>query len=133
VQERKAWVEFGPSIMELDEVYDLAAQVDVSPREAAAIIAFAVSFGIARGDDAGNISDFTTRSIEAACFWDGERGALLEALRESRVFLGEQDSDSDPLRISPVLWEKLASRAVKGRVTSRKRQAEWRAKQASGK
>ena len=122
------FVRFGATLLELDEVYSLAGSMGVSQVEAGGYIALVVALGIARADDNGIIDDLTTRAIEKACYWDGERGELLEHFLTCNVLAGERDNDTNPLRISPALWSTLAGAAVKQRKAARERKRNERAR-----
>ena len=123
-----AYVIFGPKLLELDEVYSLAGQLCISQVEAGGYIALVVALGIAQGDDDGQIDFLTTKAIETACYWTGERGLLLDSFLACGVLSGEHESDTNPLRISPPLWSTVAGAAIKKRKEARKRKREERAK-----
>ena len=98
----------------------------ISQVEAAGYIALVVAYGLCKADDDGQINDLTDRAIEKACYWMGERGALIAAFIQSGVFYGERDNDDDPLRISPRLWDELAGDTMKKRLQERKRKQQER-------
>ena len=98
----------------------------ISQVEAAGYIALLVALGISKGDDEGQIDFLTTKAIEQACYWPGERGQLLKAFLACNVLSGERDSDTNPLHISAALWNTIAGKAIKNRKDARKRQAEKR-------
>lgn len=115
------WVKFGAELCELDAVYSLAGSMAISQVEAAGYIALAVAFAIAAGDDDGQIDHLTDKAIERACYWTGERGALVTAFIENGVLSGRRDSDTKPLSIEPGLWETLGGESIRKRKQSRER------------
>lgn len=124
---KPTWVRFGRELMELDAVYVLAGSMGISQVEAAGYIALAVSFAIASGDDDGQVDHMTDKAIENACYWTGERGALVAAFTANGVFSGERDSDTNPLSIEPGLWRAVAGKAIDERKAARERKAKERA------
>ena len=118
--QRRQWVAFGPSVLELDAVLCLAGSLGVSQVEAAGYVALVVAYGIAMADDDGRIDHLTDKAIEQACYWEGERGCLVEHFIASNVLAGDRESDTSPLRIEPSLWDALAGKAMRGRETSRR-------------
>lgn len=120
------YVRYGSQLLELDEVYSLAGHMCISQVEAGGYIALVVALGIARANDDGNIDDLTTKAIEAACYWTGERGQLLDSFLACGVLTGERDSDTNPLRISPALWVTVAGSAIKQRKDARERKRRQR-------
>ena len=122
------YVIFGPSLLELDEVLQLACHMGISQVEAGGYIALVVALGIGQGDDEGQIDFLTTKAIEQACYWGGERGQLLNAFLACDVLSGERDSDTNPIRISTALWKTIAGPAIKKRIEARNRKRRERAK-----
>lgn len=120
------WVEYGRRLLELDEVYSLAGTLNITQVEAAGYIALVVALGLADADDDGQVDHLTDKAIEKACYWTGERGALVAAFVESGVLCGDRDSDDSPLRISPGLWDVLAGKTLKQRIQARKRKQDER-------
>lgn len=120
------WVEYGRHLLELDEVYSLAGVLCVSQVEAAGYIALVVALGLADADDDGQVWHLTDKAIEKACYWTGERGALVTAFVESGVLFGDRDSDENPLRIAPGLWDDLAGKTLKERIQARERKRKQR-------
>lgn len=120
------WVEYGRRLLELDEVYSLAGTLNITQVEAAGYIALVVALGLADADDDGQVDHLTDKAIEKACYWTGERGALVAAFVESGVLYGDRDSDDSPLRISPGLWDVLAGKTLKQRIQARKRKQDER-------
>jgi hypothetical protein len=115
------WVEYGRRLLERDEVYSLAGALYVSQVEAAGYIALLVALGLAEADDDGQVWHLTDKAIEMACYWTGERGALVAAFVACGILVGDRDSDDNPLRIMPGLWDDLAGKTLKQRILARKR------------
>jgi hypothetical protein len=123
------WVKFGQELVQRDEVYSLAGCLGISIVEGAGYIALLCAMGEAQADDDGTIDHLTTKAIEDGCCWPpARRGELLEAFCESGVIQGERDSNTNPIHISPVLWDELAGDCIKRRVENRRRQQEKRAR-----
>jgi len=120
------WVEYGRHLLELDEVYSLAGVLCVSQVESAGYIALLVALGLADADDDGQVWHLTDKAIEKACYWPGERGELVKAFVESGVLIGDRDSDENPLRIAPGLWDDLAGKTLKERIQARERKRKQR-------
>lgn len=125
---KPTWVKFGTEFLELDAVYSLAGTLDVSQVEAAGYIALLIAFAIAHADDDGQIDHLTDKTIETACYWTGERGALMECFTLAGVLSGERDSDDEPLAIERGLWRAVAGKTIDERNAARKRKAKERAK-----
>lgn len=123
---KPTWVPFGPKLLELDAVYVLAGHMQISQVESAGYIALVIAFAIANADDDGQIDFLTDKAIESACFWTGERGALVTAFSKCGIFSGKRDSDENPLSIDPGLWRTVAGRAIDERKAARKRKAKER-------
>ena len=100
----------------------------ISQVEAAGYVALLVAFAIAHADDDGQIDHLTDKTIETACYWTGERGALMNMFSISGVFSGERDSDEKPLSIERDLWRAVAGKTIDERNAARKRKAKERAK-----
>lgn len=124
---KPTWVKFGTELLELDAVYALAGSMGISQVEAAGYIALVVAFAIANADDDGQIDYLTDKAIEKACYWTGERGALIDAFTQNGVFEGERDSDNNPLSIERGLWRAVAGKTIDERKAARKRKAKERA------
>lgn len=120
------WVRYGRELLELDAVYSLAGSMGISQVEAAGYIALVVAFAIANADDDGQIDHLTDKAIETACYWQGERGALVEMFRYAGVLSGERDSDTEPLAIEPSLWVAVAGKTIEERKNARKRKQKER-------
>ena len=116
------WVEYSVDLLENDYVYSLAGTMDITQVEAAGYVALLVAFALKHGDDGGQVDYLTDKAIEKACYWTGERGALVKAFCESGVFRGDREDDKNPLTITPDVWNALAGRALKQRSEWRKRQ-----------
>ena len=123
----ETFVKFKQSLSDVDEVKSLAACMGISRAEAMAYVALLVAMGVKRATDDGQIDFLTDKCIEDACVWEGERGELVAAFIASGVCMGERYSDTNPLYISPVLWEMLASETIKKREAARIRKRNERA------
>lgn len=124
--EIQTWVKFGNAFVERDEVYSLAGCMGGSLVEAAGYIALVVAYALAVGDDDGCVDDLTDKAIERACFWYGERGALVEHFITSGIFCGDRNSDTNPLRIAPALWADVAADTIRKRADARQRKRNQR-------
>ena len=124
--QKPTFAPYGPELIKCDEVKALAYLLEVRPVEAAGYVALVVAMGIAEADDFGLIDHLTDKTIEAACAWDGERGALVNAMCAAGVLSGERDSDTRPLRIASGLWDAMAGAVVRKRQASRERMAAMR-------
>ena len=131
--ETKVWLRFNKALIENDYVLSLAGCMSCSQVEAAGYVALVVAFGLSFADDNGTIDHLTDHSIERACYWDGEPGELIRLFTESGIFVGERDSDTNPLAISPDVWHGLGGEVLAGREAARKRKAEQRARDRAGK
>lgn len=110
----------------MDAVLILAGGMEIPQVEAAGYIALVVSFAIEKAYDNGIVDHLTDKAIERACFWGGNKGELVQAFTEFGIFVGERDSDENPLRIEPGLWEALAGKVIKQRIDSRRRKEKQR-------
>lgn len=124
---------YGPKLLELDETYALAGCLGTNLVEAGGYIALVIAFGILGADDSGIIDGFTNKAIETACYWTGERGALIESFLVCNVLTGEHESDENPLRIAPALWATVAGKAIEKRIQARERKQKERQRKAGGK
>lgn len=124
---KPTWCEYGRRLLEFDEVHSLAGRLETSQVEAAGFIALLVALGLAEADDDGQVWHLTDKAIERACYWTGERGALVAAFIACGVLVGDRESDDRPLRISPTIWDDLAGETMKQRVQARARKRKERA------
>ena len=109
------WVPYGPGLVDHDYSLTLAGELGISPVEAAGYIALLVARALRLQNDIGLVDDLTDRAIEKACYWTGERGALVKAFCRAGVLQGVRDDDTHPLTICPEIWKLLADRILRNR------------------
>lgn len=124
----RTWWKFTPDMCNQPEVKELASIIKLPTFAAAGAIALLYVWAIGKADDSGNINEYTTKAIETACMWEGERGDLLNAFHASGVIIGDMydRNDDDPLRIAN--WANVAADILNERQRTRMRVQKHRSK-----
>ena len=118
---------FGPKYYEnCGYIRNLAEVMSISTVEAGAYIALLLAYGFGFADDNGIVDHLTDKSIERACMWEGERGALIQCFQAAGVLTGDREDDDNPLQINDWLWVSYGAKVVKGREDARKRSKDYR-------
>lgn len=105
--------DFGGELAEMQEVKTLASILGTSRAEAVGLTGLLLAFAFGNATDAGGV-EWYSDAIEVSCYWEGPRGALIEAFKAAGMLTGDGFPELT-LSIAPLFWTKYGTGWVKQR------------------